>query len=512
MRVRSLVLTAAGALLLPLTAAPPALAEGPIVNANAAAPVKGSYLVTLKPGASGGVAPAARALAGRYSGRVGHVYSRTVQGFQALMSPERARRLAADPAVQAVEQDVKVHATDVQQNPPSWGLDRIDQKGLPLNGSYTYATKASNVTAYIVDTGILTTHSDFGGRASSGHDFVDDDNDATDCNGHGTHVAGTVGGSTYGVAKGVKLVAVRVLDCKGSGDTSGVVAGLDWVAQHAVKPAVANLSLGGGVSATLDAAIGRAVSAGVTVAVAAGNDNANACNSSPARVPAAITVGAMTKTDRRADFSNYGSCLDLFAPGDGIVSDWIGGANATRTASGTSMASPHVAGAAALVLAAHPGDTPAQVAAALTGAAGTGVGNPGASSPNRLLFTTDGGSPPPSAPCAAATSTGKVTFGAWQAASSPVEVAGCAGAAGTDGKVTVDIDVPWRGGLVIDLVAPDGTVRSLKGFDLFDFASGLKTTYTADLAGISREGTWNLRVTDFWLGSQGTVNSWTLNL
>ncbi|WP_240489925.1 S8 family peptidase [Actinomadura atramentaria] len=514
-RIGGLVLAAAGTLLLPLTAAPPAAAEGPILGGATAASVKDSYLVTLKDGRTGtdGVATQARALAGRYSGRVGRVYSRTVRGFQASMSEQRARRLAADPAVATVERDSAVHALDVQPNPPNWGLDRIDQTRLPLNGSYTYDTKAPGVTAYIVDTGILTTHADFGGRAVSGRDLVDNDDDATDCNGHGTHVAGIVGGAAHGVAKGVKLVGVRVLDCSGSGAVSGVVAGLDWVAEHAVRPAVANLSLGGGTSATLDAAIKRAVAAGVTVVVAAGNDGKDACGGSPARVPEALTVGATTRADRRADYSNYGTCVDLFAPGSDVTSDWIGGANATRSASGTSMASPHAAGAAALVLAAHPQDTPAQVATALTGAADAGVvGNPGTGSPNRLLFTTDGGSPAAPAPCAPASSAAKAAFGSWQTVSSKIKISGCAGTAGAAATVTVDVSVPWRGGLVLDLVAPDGSVQPLKGFDLFDFATDLKASYPVDLAGADRDGDWTLRATDYWPGGQGTVNSWTLAL
>jgi subtilisin family serine protease len=299
-----------------------------------------------------------------------------------------------------------VTATDTQ-TPATWGLDRIDQRNLPLSNSYTYPTGASNVTAYIIDTGMRLTHSQFSGRAVSGYDAVDGGS-ADDCNGHGTHVAGTVGSTTYGVAKLVRLVAVRVLDCSGSGTTSGVVAGIDWVTAHhmAGRPAVANMSLGGGVSSALDTAVANSIADGITYAVAAGNSNANACNSSPSRVAAAITVGATTNADARASYSNYGTCLDLFAPGSSVTSAWFTSDTATNTISGTSMAAPHAAGAAALYLAANPTATPSAVRDALVNAATTGiVTNPGTGSPNRLLYTVDGGTsappPPPStSPCA----------------------------------------------------------------------------------------------------------------
>ena len=254
--------------------------------------------------------------------------------------------------------------------------------------------------AYIIDTGIRSTHSDFGGRATSGYDAIDGGS-ADDCNGHGTHVAGTVGGTTYGVAKGVSLVAVRVLDCGGSGTTSGVIAGVNWVTSNhgAGQPAVANMSLGGGASSALDTAVSNSIADGVTYALAAGNSNANACNSSPARTPNAITVGATTSSDARASFSNYGTCVDIFAPGSSITSAWYTSNTATNTISGTSMASPHVAGAAAVYLEANPSATPAQVASALIAAATTGkVTSPGTGSPNRLLYIAPpggGGTNPP---------------------------------------------------------------------------------------------------------------------
>lgn len=272
------------------------------------------------------------------------------------------------------------------QTNATWGLDRIDQRKRPLNGSYTYNTTASSVTAYIIDTGILSGHQEFSGRVTGGVTAINDGRGSSDCNGHGTHVAGTVGGRTYGVAKGVKLFAVRVLDCAGSGSNSGVIAGVDWVTYNHTKPAVANMSLGGGASQALDDAVRNSIGAGVTYAVAAGNENQNACNVSPARVSSALTVGATTRTDSRASFSNYGSCVDLFAPGQDITSAWYSSSSSTRTISGTSMASPHVAGAAALYLQSNQGASPSTVASNLNSTATTGVVTGTNGSPNRLLY------------------------------------------------------------------------------------------------------------------------------
>ncbi|WP_089153804.1 S8 family peptidase [Micromonospora sp. NBS 11-29] len=392
--LRALAVTAAAAALT-AAASTPALAAptGQIRYDGAADAISGSYLVVLKGDAVGtansrtartAVPERAAGLAKRYGGSVGTVWSAALTGYSAKMSVGQARRLAADSSVAYVEQDRRVTAQGTQTG-ATWGLDRIDQRNLPLNSTYTYPNTATNVRAYIIDTGIRTTHSQFGGRATWGTNTVDSNN--TDCNGHGTHVAGTVGGSTYGVAKGVRLIAVKVLNCSGSGSTTGVVNGVNWVTSNAVKPAVANMSLGGGVSTALDNAVANSISSGITYALAAGNSNANACNSSPARVASAITVGATTSTDARSSFSNYGSCVDIFAPGTSITSSWNSSDSATNTISGTSMASPHVAGAAALVLGANPSYTPAQVASYLTSNATTGkVTSPGSGSPNRLLF------------------------------------------------------------------------------------------------------------------------------
>jgi subtilisin family serine protease len=360
---------------------------GSIRYAGSADAVPGSYLVVLKHGTT----TKAGTLTAAYGGSVREIYGAALTGFAASLSESQARRLAADPAVDYVEQDQVYRASATQSN-ATWGLDRIDQRALPLSTTYTYPRTGAGVHAYIIDTGILTTHTEFGGRAASGYDFVDNDSNATDCNGHGTHVAGTVGGSTYGVAKGVSLVAVRVLDCNGSGTTTGVISGINWVTANAIKPAVANMSLGGGASTTLDNAVSASIAAGITYGVAAGNGNIlgirqNACNYSPARVPTAITVGATQRTDAAASFSNYGTCVDLLAPGVDITSSWYSSTTATNTISGTSMATPHVVGAAALVLQANTAYTPAQVSSYLTtNATPNVVTNAGTGTPNKLLY------------------------------------------------------------------------------------------------------------------------------
>jgi len=348
--------------------------------------IDGQYIVVLNEGANPRSVAAVAGVSPRY------VYTAAVNGFAAELNQGQLNALQHNPSVAYIEQNQPVQASVTQLN-ATWGLDRIDQASLPLSTTFTYGNTGAGVRAYIVDTGILLTHSDVVGRASTGYDAVTAGGSAIDCNGHGTHVAGTVGGTVYGVAKAASLIAVRVLDCAGSGSTAGVIAGVDWVANNHVKPAVANMSLGGGASTTLDNAVKGAIAKGVTFAVAAGNGNflgiqANACNYSPARVPEAITVGATDKTDKKASFSNYGTCVDIFAPGVGITSAWYTSATATNTISGTSMASPHVAGVAALYLQSNPGATPAGVASALIAGATTGkVTSAGTGSPNRLLFT-----------------------------------------------------------------------------------------------------------------------------
>ena len=309
-------------------------------------------------------------------------YSNRVAGFVLKMESSELDTLRKDPRVLLIEQDQVMRVSETQRN-ATWGLDRIDQANLPLDNSFTYELDGTGVNAYIIDTGIMTSHSDFGGRAVSGWDFIDNDPDASDCNGHGTHVAGTVGGTTWGVAKNVSLTAIKVLDCDGSGTSSSVIGGIDWVTANAQFPAVINMSLGGGNSAALDAAVNRAIDAGITVAVAAGNSNINACSGSPNKVPAAITVAASTSSDSRSSFSNWGSCVDLFAPGSSITSAWHNGG--TNTINGTSMATPHVAGAVALYLQAHPNASPAEVSSAIKGFATQGKISRLNGSPNLVL-------------------------------------------------------------------------------------------------------------------------------
>ncbi|TDC35623.1 S8 family peptidase [Micromonospora sp. 15K316] len=607
-----------------LAAATPALAAEPtgtIRAAGGATAVADSYIVVFKDTAVGrdSVSDNAHRLAGRHGGSVARTYDTALRGFEARVDEKAAARIAADPAVAYVEQNHTVSIAGTQPNPPSWGLDRIDQRNLPLNSSYTYPNTASNVRAYIIDTGIRFTHNDFGGRAVSGYDAIDG-GAADDCNGHGTHVAGTVGGSAYGVAKGVQLVGVRVLNCQGSGTNAQVVAGIDWVTANAVKPAVANMSLGGSANSAIDTAVTNSINSGITYAVAAGNgdifgNRQNACNYSPARVGPAITVGATQNNDAAASFSNYGTCVDILAPGVNITSAWYTSNTATNTISGTSMASPHVAGVAALVLSAGPGLTPQQVRDNLVNNSTPNVlTNLGTGTPNRLLYVVNGSTPPPTndfsvsvSPTSGSTAPGgsvtatvgtATTSGSAQsvslsasglpsgatasfspatvtsggsstltvttsastpAGSYPVTITGtgasatrtatytltvtgtgggCSGTNGTDvaipdtgatvassivisgcgrnasasSQVPVNIVHTFRGDLVIDLVAPDGSAYRLKNSSFFDGADNVNTTYTVNLSGEAANGTWQLRVRDVYSGDTGYINTWSLAL
>ena len=344
----------------------------------------------------------ANGLVKAHGGSLKHVYRYALKGFAVANLPDAAvEALQRNPRIARIEHDgIMTADASGTQSGATWGIDRIDQANLPLDGNFSWGADGSGVTAYIIDTGILTSHTQFGGRASGGFTSINDGRGTTDCNGHGTHVSGTVGGSTYGVAKAVTLVAVRVLNCQGSGTTSGVIAGVDWVTGNHATRAVANMSLGGGASSTLDNAVTNSINSGVTYALAAGNDNIDACNTSPARTPSALTVGATTSTDARASFSNFGPCVDINAPGVGITSAWSTSTTATNTISGTSMATPHVTGAAAVFLSANPTASPADVASALINGSTKNVLSGLSGSPNRLLFlvTSDAGSPTPPPP------------------------------------------------------------------------------------------------------------------
>ena len=352
----------------------------------ATAPIPNQYIITLKDEVAD-VPGLANALSQAHGGKVLHVYSKALKGFAITVPDAAADVLKKHPLIARVEQDATVTIVETQ-NGATWGLDRIDQRALPLSSSYTYENTGAGVHAYIVDTGIRASHSEFSGRVGNGYSSILDGNGTNDCNGHGTHVAGTVGGTTYGVAKGVTLHAVRVLNCQGSGTWSGVIAGIDWVAGNRVLPAVANMSLGGGYSASVNDAVQRAINAGVTFAVAAGNSNADACTSSPSSAPNALTVGATQSNDTRASFSNWGTCVDLFAPGSNITSAYSSSDTSTAIMSGTSMASPHVAGVAALYLASNPSATPTQVGSAVIGnATSNALSSLNTGSPNLLLYS-----------------------------------------------------------------------------------------------------------------------------
>lgn len=380
--VAAICAAAFSAITLPAHAVP----EGRILGAGEPGSVHGSYLVTLQEGIRAPSA-AGRALAEKYGVHISHTYGTVLNGYAIRTDARRAGRLAADPRVASVVQDTRVRLERTQAEPPSWGLDRVDQRGLPLDRSYTWPESAgAGVTVYVIDTGVRTTHRDFGGRASHGWDFVGGDKVASDANGHGTHIAGTVAGRTHGVAKQARVVSVRVLDAAGAGTTARVIAGIDWVTRHAKKPAVANLSLGGPRNERLDAAVRASIASGVSYTVAAGNDGRPAGLYSPGSVKQAITVGATDRRDAKPAFSNHGPALDLFAPGVHITSASAASDTARVTFSGTSMAAPHAAGAAALYLADHPKAAPAQVTRALTVGAATGkISGRGPGSPDRLL-------------------------------------------------------------------------------------------------------------------------------
>ncbi|MDP7777368.1 S8 family peptidase [Acinetobacter nosocomialis] len=372
-----------------LAYAAPNLLNSAIDSSQAKGIIKNQYIVILNKD----IGPAkdfAQNIAKQHGGRILQSYDSALKGF-AIYLPDTAgtafiEAMKKNPQVLSVENDTVVNIDATTQTNPDWGLDRIDQKALPLNSTYSYSQTGTGTTAYIVDTGILSTHQEFSGRVLSGYTAISDGNGTTDCNGHGTHVAGTVGGTTYGVAKNVKLVPVRILGCDGSGASSNVIAGLDWILKNGSKPAVVNLSLGGAASSSLDSAVENLYNNGYVMVVAAGNSNTDACTSSPARTSNAITVAATDNTDTRASYSNYGSCVDIFAPGSQINSSWIGSNTATKVLNGTSMATPHVAGVVAELLQSTPTATPQTITSNLLNQATSDVVKNPSGSPNRLLY------------------------------------------------------------------------------------------------------------------------------
>jgi subtilisin family serine protease len=362
---------------------------------KAVQPIPNRYIVALNPTALRSQDESSEGSAGRlastFGGAVDKVFSHALQGFSAEMTPQAAEAMSHDPSVLFVEEDSYVSIDTTQTNAP-WGLDRVDQRTVPLNNAYSYAKTGNGVHVYVIDTGIRTTHSEFGGRAIADYDSMYDGQNGQDCHGHGTHVAGTIGGSNYGVAKSVQLHAVRVLGCNGVGTVSTAVEGIDWVTANHASPAIANMSMGASASLLMDFAVQGSIDSGVTYVVAAGNSASDACQVSPARVGSAITVGASDQADARATFSNFGSCVDLFAPGVGITSAWAWNDFATFSASGTSMASPHVAGAFALYFENHPNSSPAQATSDLMGEATSGtMATMNDGSPNLMLFTAPNG-------------------------------------------------------------------------------------------------------------------------
>ncbi len=484
--------------------------EGRIQYAGAPGTIANSYIVTLHPDAAKSGSAEGRALAKEYGADDRAYVQEGAERLRRRGHRGRGEEVRRRPGRRLRRPEPRLlHRGDPAQ-PALLGPRPHRPGGPPAQPElHLRDTAGEGVTAYVIDTGVRITHSDFGGRASYGYDAVDNDNTAQDGHGHGTHVAGTVAGTAYGVAKKAKVVGVRVLNNSGSGTTAQVVAGIDWVTTNAVKPAVANMSLGGTVDTAIDTAVRNSIASGVTYAVAAGNETTNASTRSPARVTEAITVGATTSTDAKASYSNYGTVLDLFAPGSSITSAWGTGDSATNTISGTSMATPHVAGAAALHLADNPTATPAAVQTALVNSATTGVvTSPGTGSPNRLLNVGGGTTPPPTGDLFENTADYAIADNS--TVNSPVTVSGVTGNAPAALSVPVNIVHTYIGDLRVQLIAPDGTAYTLKAYGTGGSTDNINTTYTVNASSEAANGTWTLRVSDNASLDTGYINSWGL--
>ncbi|MFZ4278496.1 S8 family serine peptidase [Streptomyces rhizosphaericola] len=493
----------------------PAPSEGRVIAA--AEPVADRYIVVLKDNGLTKTAVNKRSeeLVSKHGGKVRFTYGTVLKGFAAAMSAEDARQTAADPRVAYVQQDGISRSSGTQTNPPSWGLDRVDQRTNTLDQSYTYPNTASNVTTYIADAGIRIGHAQFEGRASIGANFATDSYSQT-CMNHGTHVAGTVAGKDYGIAKKAQIVSVRILNCQDQAYASDIIKAANWITEQAAmdpsRRAVVNMSINSGpgsIEPAQDQAVKNSIAKGVTWVVSSGNADSDACRNSPGNIKEAIVVNNATKGDQRRFDSNYGSCTDLFAPGTDIVSASTGSDTATATMSGTSMAAPHVAGAAALYLSANPTATPAQVQTALLNNATPNIVGDTKGSPNRLLYI-GGATPTPTGKKFENTASYQIRDNA--TVESPVTVTGVTGNAPSDLSVTVDIRHTFRGDLKVELVAPDGTAYLLKNYNSNDGADNVQATYTVNASSEVANGTWKLRVSDNWTNDTGYINAWSLQL
>ncbi|WP_157631447.1 S8 family serine peptidase [Catelliglobosispora koreensis] len=484
------------AVVLASLAGTPSAAYGNVAAAPSGQVIPDSYIVV-----------AERSQVERHGGRIVREF-KSFNGFEVHMNASQARRVAASGYVEqnaVIQLDAGILGT--QPNPPSWGLDRIDQRNLPLDASYTFPNNGAGVRAYILSTGIRVTHTDFGGRAIHGYDSVDNDFIATDCQGSGTHLAGIVGGANYGVAKGATLVAMRIVNCTGAGTIAQVVAGIDWVTNNAVRPAVAVLAVGSAANTVVDNAVKASIASGISYSVVAGGSGSDACNFSPGRVTDALTVAASSNTDTVSGSSGFGPCVDLYAPGVGITSTWYTTDTAVATISGTTPASAHVAGAAALILFAHPTWSAIQVHNEITADATPGVltGVPPGTA-NLLLYVDNGGT----TPCLYTNGT-DVPIPDYPGAAvySDINVP-CAGTGSAAAPVTVNIVHTWKGDLTVELVSPDGSTFLLHN-RTGGSADNINQTYIVDLSGEGRNGVWRLRVRDHARADTGYINSWTVN-